>query len=257
MGIGEDWLGSVALYKSLKARGSLREMAGRLEASLAAMSNLEVKHSELLEAYASCAAAYQAYRLALAKADPSHPVVVDVDLRERLHNAAVAAVHVAGESVDAMDVGKTFAIPAREGGEPLSIPQYQALVGELNRSLDESLLAKLELQAQLDALKSEAKKIEVDLIDHVAQRAALRKELSRVQPENPLVTNADLRQRISDAGQRAFAIDGSWSAVNEAGASFLLPTAKSVGGRLPEPDPTFVAGLTEDELAGRSGEDGV
>lgn len=250
MSLGDAVLGAL----TVQAIGKSKQSIAQLQAMVA---KLQQEIGETRGSYASVAAGYIAFRVALEKADPGHPLVVDEDLRQRLGQAGERAVALGGLLSSAKEAGRTFAVPAREGGEPLSIPQYEALVRELNQRLEDELLAKLELQAQLDALQSEAKKIEVDLIDHVAQRAALRKELGRLNPENPLVTNADLRQRISEAGQRAFAIDGSWSAVNEAGASFLLPTAKGVGGRLPDPDPTFVAGLTDEELAGRSGEDGV
>jgi hypothetical protein len=55
---------------------------------------------------------------------------------------------------------------------------------------------------------------------NLAEKQALRAALMRVDPNHPLLQNMLLREKVQEAGARAFAITKDWDAVRAAGDSF-------------------------------------
>lgn len=190
-------------------------------------------------------------RRALVALDPTHPLVINGGDNELYRSAlkAFADAYQDGEGGQKAlnerirQAVNAFPLPERPSRET---PEWKmiALERAVTRLLDEMNQAKERENRLLDELNQakerekvlEAKGWEVvdDLCDHMAQREALRAELARRDPENPLVTNSALRRRISDAGRRAFAVSGgNWQAVKDAGLTFKLDDTSASGASSP------------------------
>lgn len=87
--------------------------------------------------------------------------------------------------------------------------------GQQARALDaEMRLAEARRTADvIDTLRT-------DNAANLAEKCALRAALRRLAPDHPLLTNADLRDKIHQAGVRAFSITNEWAAAREAGETF-------------------------------------
>lgn len=215
---------------------------GQIKRNLAQLKNaLDIARKELAKtraSYGSVAAGYAAFRQALERVDPEHPLVIDDALRQRLGKAGEKAVAQSGELSSAKDAGIVFPIPQRPNGEPLDVVQYRQRLGELFQRLERAQDENRALQSKVEALESAHGHAVAQLVDSVSVRAALHSELKRQAPESALITNAPLLERISAAGQAVYDQTGDLEAVYMEGASFLLPTAKGVGGRnKPGPEP--------------------
>lgn len=208
---------------------------GQFKRNIAQLKHaLNTAHKELVEtrsSYASVAAGYTAFRQALAKVDPEHPLVIDKALLLRLGKAGEKALEQSGQLSSAKSAGLKFAVPQRPSGEPLSVVQYRQRLAELYRQLDQAKNENRVLQAKHNALESTHKQTVSQLVDSISVRAALHGELERQAPESALITNSELLERISAAGQHAYNETGDLEAVYIEGASFLMPTAKGIGGR--------------------------
>ena len=131
------------------------------------------------------------------------------DWRDTLGQAAVKFIRQSGRLVEWEEIisfAESYPLPPRDPSAP---PPPAA--SEVARLTQENAV----LRARLARAHS-------DIVDHMAQRSAFRSELARLDASNPLVTNVELRQRISAAGQRAFALTGGdWNIVKEVGAHFM------------------------------------
>lgn len=173
------------------------------------------------DSLASMSAVAYAVMASLRAIDAKNPVL-DPDLRARIGGAGITAFRVANDWEAALDAGRTFKVPPREGGEPLPLEQLSMENSMLKAERDllqrqvEDLRRKVAFgEQQLAAARS-------DLVDYVAQREAFRRELARCDADNPMVSNVELRKRVAEAGQRAYALsNGDWKAVKEAGGTFM------------------------------------
>ena len=55
---------------------------------------------------------------------------------------------------------------------------------------------------------------------NLAEKQALREALKKLDPKHPLMTSADLRSKITNAGMKAFSITKNWDAARDAGGTF-------------------------------------
>jgi FtsZ-binding cell division protein ZapB len=161
---------------------------------------------------------------ALSVVDPAHPLVANGGKNELVRAATAVGENVyrnlengAGDPVDQIiQAAGAFALPERP------------CVQDLQKHIESLRSHAMHLQGEVDRLREREKALEKkgwelmdDLIDYVAQREAMRAELARYDRDNQLVNNAELRQRISEAGRRAYAISGGdFKAVKEAGLTF-------------------------------------
>lgn len=150
MSTTDAWLSSVALYKSLKSsadihdlRRALAEVSEDLDKALADNKAWRESYNNLRDDYAAFAAAYKVIRGVLERIDPEHPLFAKNSPFVQIKNEVVELVRRTNSRNHALEYGKAFVIPPREGGEPLSIPEYQALVDDLKTRLAsaEKLLA--------------------------------------------------------------------------------------------------------------------
>lgn len=150
MSTTDAWLSSVALYKSLKRSGDIHQLqqaVADLEQVIEQERAINQKwinsYNNLRHAYATFASVFQLMRRELRHVDPQNPLVSDPDLVERIGEAASAAVRKENRTNAAVEVGRSWVLPERAGGSPLSIPEYQALVDDLKTRLAsaEKLLA--------------------------------------------------------------------------------------------------------------------
>lgn len=145
---------------------------------------------------------------ALAQYEPNHPLLTSQELKDKVKAAGLKAVKTTNNYQSARDAGRATEVPPIKGDQAAK-PTYAELVD----------IAKKTALRLADTVS--------DFVRHRAQRAAFRAELTRIDPDNPLVVNIALRSRISEAGVRAFnlaAPDDRWAAVDEAGRTFPLPS---------------------------------
>lgn len=152
MSTTQAWLGSVALYKSLKRSGDIHELQNLVRQLEEALENERKSNARWAEssdriskAHASYCAIFHATHKALKKLDPHHPLVTMSDVFDAVCNAGEEASRQSNDFKAAVEAGKMFIVPEREGGEPLSVPAYEALVAELREQLSKA-------QQQLAAL---------------------------------------------------------------------------------------------------------
>lgn len=75
-----------------------------------------------------------------------------------------------------------------------------------------------------------AEKREVDYNDmaninaaNLAYRYALQKQLAKVDPNNPLLRDAALKEKIHDLGERAFNVNRNFDDARDAGTNYPIP----------------------------------
>ena len=152
------------------------------------------------------AAEYAAMRHALAEQlavyDPQNPLLKDQILIEKLQSAAVSTLRTNDLNFDAVrEVGRTFKIPGREN--PLANPA--APKGPL-------------------ALKDDIVQLRATYAGTIALRDALSRQLHMADPENPLVDDIILKERIRSAGICAYVMNGNdFDSARHAGRTFQVP----------------------------------
>lgn len=187
-------------------------------------SDLE-NHANSLAKTARCAAALLgACEAALREIDPDHPVIRDGAHISYVQDVGMASPHRGYWPQEARDAGARVPVPARpKGAQPPTKARLQQLEADKAR-LEQQVAS---LQGQVAALNNQAKALQaqleksklvihpdrdadlmrmvVDLVHRRAQGAVLRRELERVAPDHPMVTDADLRQAVSKAAERSWA----------------------------------------------------
>lgn len=153
-----------------------------------------------------------------------HPLIQDKALQRRIYDAGVRAGSIENSYSAAREAGRTFAMP-REVIQPLEearadhLHMDESLLAAQNRILDleREALAKLGVEAAMQ-------RVIRDCAHHMAQAAAFRAQLEQVDPENPLVTDGDLRKRIADAAYDQLCENkgADWSVVGEVGRTFAI-----------------------------------
>lgn len=214
------WEGVVADLQS--ANNRLANRVSTLQADL---------HSSESSGWGSYAQGYVLH-LALQAVDPEHPLVADNGNSPTMVNIFELGAKAYGDGQGDVKarvkaVATSFKLPERPcvktllNGNKITSDFAMKLVAE-NK----------ELKAENEALKKQVETLRNDLIDYMAQREAMRADLARFDADHPLVHNAELRQRISQAGRRAFALSGGdYLAVKEAGLTFMGAKVIRPGGK--------------------------
>lgn len=137
----------------------------------------------------------------LAIVDPENPLLNDVSLVERLKAAAESAFKIAGQHFDAArDVGRSFKIPGRERASPKQLVQPPKL------------------------LKDDPEQLKDAYAGVIALRDAMAAQLLRLDPDNPLLKDILLLDRVRKCGIAAYRINGeNFDSAREAGRTFQIP----------------------------------
>lgn len=153
---------------------------------------------ELADGNAANLALRYALATALEKVDPTHPLLKDVALVERIKAAAVSAYSVSNKDFDAArEVGRSFVIPERDKPRVrLGAPTLMAS----DTSADSNYAGLL------------------------SQREALIRQLRKADPTNPLLTDPTFMERLRVSGRMAFTVtSGNMEAAREVGQTFQIP----------------------------------
>ena len=192
------WSGDFAsdMHASADRQRAMNAVQEHMDAAAenAAIAN---HNGELFEKISEANAANLAHRWALYEqlrtVDPMNPLLTDKLLVERLQAAGTAAFRAAGNNYDAASkLGRTFNIPGRENNQQSGLMTNQNL--------------------------------KLAYAGGVAQRQAMAAELRRLDPTNPLLTDAALIEQIRNAGGTAYIKAGEdMSAAIKVGDTFVVP----------------------------------
>lgn len=186
------------------ANGLRRDIAV-LNSSLQSTANqLRIANSNVIEMnLANAGNLGVRYALAeqLSHADPDNPLLKDVSLVERIKAAAESAFKIAGNHFDAArEVGRTFKIPGRE--KPI-----------LQKTAELNPKDAMELERVKEAHASS-----------LALRSALAEQLRKLDPDNPILKDLMLIERVRKGGVAAFRINGdNFDSARIAGETFRIP----------------------------------
>lgn len=169
----------------------------------AAERNQALAESRLAKAYrdlqammdtnASNLAMRYSLALQLCMLDPDNPLLKDASLKERIFKAAETAFKISGNNFDAArEVGRTFKIPGRE--KPI-VPK--------------------------EALELE--RLQVTHASSMALRSALASQLRKFDPDNPVLKDLSVIERVRASGVTAFRAGGTFDASRIAGENFRIP----------------------------------
>lgn len=221
------------------AQSERRRWEGVVAEWQAAYEQLKSDHDKLLKrndrsvraAYGTLCHAMLLER-ALAAVDADHPLVANSGRNDMVRSAIDA-----GEKASDSGNGDEFErVRSAANAVPLpkrpNVQDQQKFIAALSKTIQNLAGQIKEMKERIEKLEADKTILTEDLIDYVAQREAMRAEIARYDRANQLVTNADLRKRVSEAGRRAYAISGGdWKAVKDAGLSFFSrPPAQGNGG---------------------------
>lgn len=187
-------------FASDMAVSTARNEATRLSRSLQqANDNI----TEMNEANAANLGLRCALEEQLRKVDPTHPLLKDTSLIERIKAAAISGFYAVSRNFDgAREVGRTFKIPGRENG-PVVTPAAP--------------------KAGL-AMRDDVTKLKHEYAGLVALRDALLQQLLKSDPTNPMFTDFNLQMKVRLAGQTAFILNGEdFESARNAGRTFAIP----------------------------------
>ena len=161
-----------------------------------AQENADIADDMMLSNAANLGVRY-AFAGQLEKVDPKNPLLSDTMLLERLKEAAIAAFEVSNRSWDAArEAGRTFPIPGREA------PKLQSPT----------------------LLKSDPEQIKLAYAGVIALRNALSEQLKRFDPQNPLLKDLALQERIRNNAVDAYKTGGdNFDAAREVGRTIQFP----------------------------------
>lgn len=140
-----------------------------------------------------------AFTTALAELDPSHPLVLDADLRERIARVGAQTVHATNDWDECREVGRTFKIPPST------------------------------LAVERDKLVRQYETVSGQNAGNLALRYSFAGALAKVAPNHPLVRDAELRDRIAKHGTDTIFKTHDWDQVREVGQTFNIPDAPGGG----------------------------
>jgi hypothetical protein len=134
----------------------------------------------------------------LANLDPKNPLLEDKELAKRIEEVAIAAFKEGGNSfAPAREAGKNFPIPGRETRPRLQPPTL---------------------------LKDDLEPMKLAYAGAVAQRNAFAEQLRKLDPDNPLLNDIQLLERLKRNAQLAYKIGGdNFVAARNVGSSFSVP----------------------------------
>ena len=79
-----------------------------------------------------------------------------------------------------------------------------------------------EFSDTVDRLVADLEKVRLGNAGNLAEKHALREELRKRDPKNPLLTNTNLQEKIKNAGKEAFLRTKDWDAARAAGDNFKI-----------------------------------
>lgn len=195
----------------MAASADALRVAGIFQKRVQSEASVAEQNGQLADEMMEVAAANYGVRAALAaqveRFDPANPLLKDANLVERVKKAAIAAFHVNGKDFGAArEVGRTFSIPGRVG--------QAAAVAAGPRPAT--------MAAQL--LKNDPEQMKLAYAGALAHRNALAEQLRKLDPENPLLKDLMLVERIKNSAQAAYKIGGDdFGAARDVGDSFQVP----------------------------------
>ena len=151
--------------------------------------------------YAGALALTALFGVQLRNADPANPMLNDQAITTAIIQEAVMAYVNSGEDFKAArDVGENYKLPAHT---PAPVP-----LGEPKPNL---------------ALKDDINQLRFAYAGVIAQRGAFAKQLAMYDPENPLLKDHFLIEKIKEAGATAYGISGqNFDAARQVGQSFSI-----------------------------------
>jgi hypothetical protein len=191
--LGNDIFSDFSINQANRRSNEWQQYAANLEVTAQTQANLA---EEYILACASNLGARSALAAQLKVADPENPLLKDASILEKLMDAAVAAFELADRDFDAArKAGREFKIPGREP----AAPQRSTL------------------------LKQDPEQIKVAYAGVIALRNALSEQLKRFDPENPLLKDIYLQERIRTKAITAYKTSGNFDAAREVGRTFVVP----------------------------------
>lgn len=219
LGMGEGMIFDQMETDHLRAQSKL---ANALVNWQKAYNELLPRHETIMSDLAYVFAMRSAFESFVSKTlGPNHPLVQDKGLRERIGNAGVTAFLATNDWEAAKEAGRTFALPSMPDPHESCVPAEAAAQLQVNA------------EKRVEALNYEVAKLTKACAQHMAQSAAFRAQLTVADPENPLVTDGALRQRVADVAYDQFAATGykDWNGIREVGATFVSTTERSRSAR--------------------------
>jgi hypothetical protein len=203
--------------------GELRSLEEQLTATKRSLSGAGVECARLQALLGTVETALGAY-------EPGHALLRDASVREAVCEKGAETFRAGSTLKQVSQMARTMSVPGANAVPAPYSEMVKALNG-VNALVDQLNATVTQLEKRYNALLD-------DTIRHRAQRAAFRYELSRLAPKHPLVQDAALRQRVSDAGLSAWAYtvampDRRWEAVDLAGTTFMItykPAVPAPGG---------------------------
>jgi hypothetical protein len=188
-----DWASTMAINGAYKDAEALASRLDRANANVVEMNEANAGNLGI-----RCALEEQ-----LRFIDPENPLLNDASLLERIKAASVSGLYAAGNHFDgSREVGRTFRIPGREKGPPTR----KVGPASLNDYKINTTIAKENYAAAISI------------------REAAMEQLRKVDPNNPLLKDNMLVERVRSAGTVAFYLNGeNFDAAREAGRTFAIP----------------------------------
>lgn len=140
-----------------------------------------------------------AFTVALTELDPSHALVRDPELRERIAKLGADTVHATNDWDQCREVWRTFKVPPST------------------------------LAVERDRLVRQYETVSGQNAGNLALRYSFAGALAKVSPDHPLVRDAALRDRIAKHGTDTIFKTHDWNQVREVGQTFNIPDAPGGG----------------------------
>lgn len=192
--LGTDIFSDFAINQANKRADEWAQHAANLQDVAQTQANLA---EEYILANASNLGARSALAAQLQFVDPDNPLLKDPSLLEKLMDAALAAFELADRDFDAArTAGRNFKIPGREP-DATQRPTF---------------------------LKQDPEQIKLAYAGVIALRNALSEQLKRFDPQNPLLKDIALQERIRNNAVSAYKMNGdNFDAAREVGRTFVVP----------------------------------
>lgn len=174
------------------------------------------------------------------------PIFDDADLWDKIGKAGVSAFVLTNDWEAVKNAGRTFKIPDVPDpfGNIVSRDKLNSKVIEANKliaaaneriqkaegeakALTAQINENTEAMSHATSLVAKQKRdiaaLNMTCAHHMAQAAAFRQQLLLADPQNPLIVDSGLRERVADAAYSQLVANNftDWSVVKQVGASFL------------------------------------
>lgn len=228
-----EYQGMLADVAIERERGRAEDAIGAARDWQAYANNLQARLEESQGETAGNLAIRYALQGVIQAFAPDHPLLADANLRSRIVEAGATALRLTNNWDAAREAGRTFTLPeytfnwTANSRVAQIVDEHVATKRELEQTKAALKAANAELMearrvvAKLNTLQEQRAEMVRDCAHHMAQSAAFRSQLEVVDPENPLVVDAQLRRRVADLGYNALVTTGKWESVREVGRTIL------------------------------------